>query len=153
MYKEIAELRPYFYSIREFNATEVSLDVKLPLSWEVSLNVLKYPNIRFKEQDRDEVKKLISFVGLKTEVGYNLLFESVKGIITFNMDKERKERLLEEKINELKKLFQEKDLNALEGLKFNEMYEDKGTTRIGLSDSERYGEDASGDSKSQEEID
>lgn len=142
MYKEIAELRPYFFSIREFNSTEVSLDVKLPLSWEASLNVTKHPNIRFKEQDRNEQTKLMSFVSQKTEIGYKELFECVKGIITFNMDKERKERLLEEKINELKKLFQEKDLNSLEGLKFNEMYEDKGTTGIGLSDTEGFGENS-----------
>lgn len=148
MYKEIAQLRPYFFSIREFNATEVSFDIKLPLLWDVSLDVTGRPLCRFKEQDRNEVTKLISFVGPKTEAGYNDLFESVKSIITFNMDKERKERLLEEKINELKKLFQEKDLSSLESLKFNEMYEDKGTTGIGLSDTEGYGEDASRDSKS-----
>jgi ATP-dependent Lon protease len=142
MYKEIAELRPYFFSIREFNSTEVSLDVKLPLLWEVSLDVTGHPNMRFKEQDRNDVTKLMSFVNEKTEQGYIELFKRVKGIITYNLEKERKERLLEEKINELKKIFQEKDLTSLENLKFNEMYEDKGTTGIGLSDSEGYGEDS-----------
>jgi len=152
MYNEISEIRPYFFSIREFSSTEVSLDVKLPLLWDISLDVTEHPNMRFKEQDRNEVTKLISFVNQKTEYGYKELFKCVKGMITFNLEKERKGRLLEEKINELKKLFKEKDLSTLENLNFGQVYEE----RIGTGDVQighTSGEESEGDSKSQEETD
>lgn len=38
MYKEITELRPYFHSLREIN-TEVSFDLKLPLTWEITPDI------------------------------------------------------------------------------------------------------------------
>lgn len=152
MYKEIIELRPYFSSLREFS-NDVSLDVKLPLSWGIFYTKEAYPLTKFKEQDKNEVTKLVSFISPKTEQGYLEVFKCVKFIITSNLDKERKERLLEEKINELKKLFQEKDLESLENLKFDNLYEREGTEGIGLSDSEGLGENSEGDTGIQEDTD
>lgn len=152
MYKEISELRPYFHSLREFNA-DVSLDVKLPVLWDEKPNQKDFPNVRFKEQDGNDKTKLMSYVSSKNEAGYRDIFKCVKSIITFNLERERKERLLEEKINELKKLFKEKDLNLLENLKFEQLYEHKTGEGIELSDSEGFGENSIGDSEPQEEND
>lgn len=140
MYKEISELRPYFHSLREFN-TDVSLDVKLPLLWEINPNIKEFPNVRLKEQDKNDKTKLISYITSNSLEGYDEVFSCVKSIVTLNLDRERKERLLEEKINELKKLFKEKDLNLLESLKFEQLYDAKGREGIGLSDSEGLEED------------
>lgn len=152
MYKEITELRPYFHSLREFNK-EVSFDLKLPLSWEITPDSSVFKSVIFKEQDKNEKTKLVSYIAPKTEAGYVEVFKCVKHVITFNLEKERKERLLEEKINELKKLFQDKDLELLETLKFDELYGRERTEGIGLPDSEGLGEDSEGNSGSQEETD
>lgn len=152
MYKEITELRPYFHSLREFN-TEVSFDLKLPLLWEITPDISIFKSVKFKEQDKNEKTKLVSYIAPKTEAGYNEVYKCVKHIITANLEKERKERLLEEKIKELKKLFQEKDLELLENLKFDELYGRERTEGIELPDTEGYSEESSGDSSLQEETD
>lgn len=150
MYKEITELRPYFHSLREFNS-DMSLDLKIPPHWIVDYQLKEYPNTKFKEQDANEKTKLVSFIAQKTETGYNEVFRCVKHVITFNLDKERKERLLEEKINELKKLFKEKDLSTLENLKFEQIYEEQiGTGNIQIG--ETSGEESEGDFSPQEEV-
>jgi len=160
MYKEIVELRPYFHSLREFN-TDVSLDVKLPVLWEITPEEKTYPNTRIKEQDRNDKTKLISYITSNSEQGYTEVFKCVKQIIKINLEKERKERLLEEKINELKKsfedkmnelkkVFEEKDLSSLEKLKVVDLHEHKTTEGIGLSDSEGLGQDQLGTTSSEE---
>lgn len=152
MYKEITELRPYFHSLREFN-TDMSLDMKFPLNWEITYETKSFPITKYKEQDKNDKTKLISFIAPKTEAGYKEAFKCVKFIINLNIERETKERLLEEKINELKKLFQEKDLKLLENLKFEELYGRERTEGIGLSDSEGCTEDSEGDSSPEEETD
>ena len=152
MYKEIVELRPYFHSLREFN-TDVSFDLKLPLSWEITFDESIFKSVKLKEQDKNEKTKLVSYISPKTEAGYKEVIKCVKHIITYNLEKERKERLLEEKIKELKKLFQEKDLELLENLKFEELYGRERTEGIGLSDTEGYTEDSEGTSGGEEETD
>ena len=152
MYKEITLLRPYFHSLREFN-TEVSFDLKLPLSWEITPDISIFKSVKFKEQDKNEKTKLVSYIAPKTEDGYREVYKCVTHIITANLEKERKERLLEEKIKELKKLFQEKDLELLENLKFDELYGRERTEGIGLPDTEGYSEDSEGDSVGEEETD
>lgn len=149
MYKEIVELRPYFHSLREIK-NNVSLDIKLPISWEINYSIDQFPSTNFKEQDKNETTKLISFIADNTENGYNDAFNFAKHVIIFNIEKEKKQHLLEEKIKELKKLFQEKDLELLENLKFEELYERERTEGIGLSDSEGYTEDSEGDNDVQE---
>lgn len=160
MYKEISELRPYFHSLREFN-TDVSLDVKLPVLWNITPVLKDYPNVRVKEQDKNDKTKLISYISANNAPGYNEVFKCVNSVISFNLDREKKEQLLEEKINELKKsfddkmnelkkVFEEKDLSTLENLKVVDLYEHKTTEGIGLSDSEGLGSDQSRTPESEE---
>lgn len=160
MYKEIVELRPYFHSLREFN-TDVSLDVKIPVLWDNIPEQKDFPGVRFKEQDRDQKSKLVSYITDNNSIGYTEVFKCVKQVIKTNLEKEQKERLLEEKINELKKsfedkmnelkkVFEEKDLSSLEKLKVVDLHEHKTGERIELSDSERLGKDTVGASESEE---
>ena len=161
MYNEIVEIRPYFHSLREFN-TDVSLDVKLPVYWEIITNQKDFPNVRIKEQDKNDKTKLISYISINSSMGYDEVFKCVKHIIHINLEKEKKERLLEEKINELKKsfedkmnelkkVFEEKDLSSLENLKVINLYEHKTGEGIGISDSEGLGSNPIGTSSTEEE--
>ncbi|MFA6089733.1 MAG: hypothetical protein WC755_07775 [Candidatus Woesearchaeota archaeon] len=161
MYKEIVELRPYFHSLREFN-TDVSLDIKIPILWDIISEQKDFPNIRFREQDRNEKTMLISYITINDADGYNDVFKCVRQVIKSNLEKEKKVKLLEEKIdelkksfdnkmNELKKVFEEKDLSSLEKLKVADLYEHKTGKGIELSNSERLGEDTNGTSGAEKE--
>lgn len=146
MYKQILELRPYFRSLREFNS-DVSLDINVPITWDIIPEITNFPNIIYKQQDTNEISQLISYVTKKDQKGYDELLSCVKLVITFNLEREKKEKLLEEKIIELKKLFQERNLESLEKLKF-EQHDSKNEERFGLSDSEGFRKDPDGDLKS-----
>jgi hypothetical protein len=47
------------------------------------------------------------------------MYQNIIGIINFNIEREEKERLLDEKIGELKKLFDSQKLENLKELKFD----------------------------------
>lgn len=132
MYKIILQLRPYFYSLRELT-NEMTIDVKIPLTWEIFYTKEEFPFVKFKEQDSNNVTKLISFIAPKNEEGYEQCLTCVKQIIHKNLEKERKEKLLDEKIKELTRLFKEKDLGTLEKLKFDNLYEESYRTGTELA--------------------
>ena len=48
-----------------------------------------------------------------------MIYQNIIGIINFNLEREEKERLLDEKIGELKKLFDSQKLENLKELKFD----------------------------------
>ena len=151
MYKEIAELRPYFRSLREIK-NQIALDVQLPLTWIDTFEQKEFPNVKIMSQDSDDRIKLVSYISTTDELGYKSVFKYVKQVVLINIERERKEKLLEEKINELKKLFKEKDLNSLENLNFEQLYEHEGEG-IRISNSEGHREEELGDSITQEKID
>ena len=102
-------------------------------------------------QDSDDRIKLVSYISTTDELGYKSVFKYVKQVVLINIERERKEKLLEEKINELKKLFKEKDLNSLENLNFEQLYEHEGEG-IRITNTEGHIEEELGDSITQEKI-
>ena len=65
-----------------------------------------------------------SFVSEFDESNLNLTVNNIKNIIHYNKEIELKERLLKQKIDELKKIFESKKLENLKTLKF-ELFEEK----------------------------
>lgn len=110
MYDLIANLRPYFFSLREIDKN-VSLDLKIPASWKLE-HIQKissqYKSIELKVQDKNEKFFLISFVTLATEEGYNTARVCASEVITFNKELLEKEKLFKAKMGELEKQFKEK---------------------------------------------
>jgi len=111
------ETKPYLKSLR-YLKDFVSFDIFLKSSWGIPK---KYTNgIEVMSQDNSDRPnyKLYSFV-VKNDVNeVNSLQEGIKGIFNYNQEKEEKERLFKEKVQELKGMFESKDVNELKKLNF-----------------------------------
>jgi hypothetical protein len=96
-YKELLVLEPYFKSIRKLK-DYLSFDLEIPKTW-------KLPKKFVKEE------QIVEFENT------NLIF-NIKNVIDFNRELEEKEKLFQNKVNELKNFFEKENLQNLQGLKF-----------------------------------
>jgi hypothetical protein len=134
MFESIKSLQPYFFSLREIE-NNVSLDIKLPLNWVFESTTQLYSGIKTKVQDKNERFSLLSLIATSTAEGYKIVFDCAKEIVNINLEEEEKKRLFEQKVNELKMLFQHGSLDKLKEINFIEEYVEQDTTRIGLVES------------------
>ena len=107
MFEEINQLKPYFFSLREIG-DNVSLDIKLPLSWKSESVVGVYKTITGKIQDKNDKFNLLSLVSSATKEGYDTVFKCALELITVNTEEEEKKKLFEQKVKELKEIFEQK---------------------------------------------
>jgi hypothetical protein len=152
VFEFIKQLRPYFFSLREIE-NNVSLDIKLPLTWKFEHIVTPYRTIKTKVQDKNEKFTLLSIVSNATKEGYEVIAACSLEIIKINREEEEKRRLFEQKVSELKTLFQHESLDKLKDITFIETY---GKQEIRPDDrlvGEGDGEGQSGDTESQEDDD
>lgn len=118
MFETIFSLRPFFFSLREIKEN-VSLDIKIPSSWNISTDITGVNNeVSIKVQDENDRNRLISLVGIATKSGYDAVFSSAKQIINYNQEIEEKNRLFNEKVEELKKFFLEAPIEKLKDISF-----------------------------------
>lgn len=148
MFDSIRFLRPYFFSLREID-NNVSLDIKLPVTWKLESIILQYKSIKYKVQDKNEKFTLVSLISHATADGYDIAFSCAKEIITVNKEMEEKQRLLQQKIKELEVLFQHQSLDKLKEISFIEDARQENTTGIKLVES-GGGEGLKGDTIPQE---
>lgn len=152
MYEIIKNLRPYFYSLREIE-NNVSLDIKIPLTWDFSDILKPYSTITHKVQDKNERFVLLSLISVGNEEGYEIVFHCALEIITVNKEEEEKQNLFKQKVKELESLFKKEKLDKLKSLNLNidvneqELEIRDGTLREGKE------EESIGDRIPQEKID
>jgi hypothetical protein len=151
MLENIISLRPYFFSLREIEGN-VSLDMKLPLSWKYETIVSPYRSIKVKVQDKSEKFTLISLISAATKDGYDVVFACSLEIVNVNKEEEEKRKLFQEKVKELESLFQKETLNKLKDLNFLDTYEQGDETSIELV-GEGDGEGSIGNTETQDEND
>lgn len=139
VFDTINSLRPFFFSLREIKET-VSLDIKIPSSWKHEIEIK--PEVTLKIQDQNEKSKLISLISPATKEGYDAVFTAGKKIIKTNQEMEERNKLFNEKIEELKKFFLEAPLDKLKEISFNkDNVRDKTSTgEIELGDPEGSGD-------------
>lgn len=117
LYKDISKLYPYIISIRKLK-TYLSFDVSFPNSW-------KLPKKYVPENSAVEIEssipneRSISFVSEFNEDSVDKTTFNILRIIQYNKEREEKERLLQDKVNELKNIFEKQDLTTLKSLQFN----------------------------------
>ena len=112
MFDYLKKIGPYFFQLRKLEDYLV-FDVLFPSSWKLPKRFIQEDKfINNGETDKEELS--LSFITDFTESGVDLMYQNIIGIINFNIEREEKERLLDEKIGELKKLF---DSQKLENLK------------------------------------
>lgn len=122
MYKELKDIFNYLVTVRVLK-TYVSIDVEFPIGWKIPKKFVQEDKIMENEKMNKD-KRFFSFVSEFDEEALNSTLKSIKSIISYNKEIELKEKLLKQKIDELKKIFESEHLDSLQNLKF-ELLEEK----------------------------
>ena len=116
MYNEFKDIFSYLISIRKLK-TYLSIDIEFPDTWKIPKRFVQEDKI-MENQKVSENTRFFSFVSEFDENILNLTVDNIKKIIFYNKKIELKEKLLKQKIDELKKIFESKKLENLQTLKF-----------------------------------
>lgn len=108
----IKKIEPYFKGL-EYIGDYVLVKALFKKNW----TILPSDDDSIKISNDDDDKYLFYYYSNKS-VDYNKIFDLIDKTISFNMDSEKKVSLLKEKIEELRKLFIEHDIDTLKNLKF-----------------------------------
>lgn len=118
----ISHLFPYLSGIRKVKQY-VSIDLILPGNWIFPTEIVEKTNVVQNENHKGN-GTFLSFVALpddKMDQTLEVIFE----LITFNLERQEKEKLLKDKILELRQIFENSKLNELQNLKFDLPFEDQ----------------------------
>ncbi|MEI7489539.1 MAG: hypothetical protein WCJ72_19395 [Chryseobacterium sp.] len=116
-YKEIAPFIDYIHSIRRLK-TYMSFDMVFPTKWTISKNIIDEGEI-VAFQAEDQNYKGISFVAQIDESNISLVLTKIARIIKSNKERELKERLFKQTVEQLKQTFEKTDLDKLQNLYFD----------------------------------
>ena len=131
LYKEFSSLLPYLQSVRKLE-TYLSFDVSFPKNWKLLKRYVDEEKV-MEQPSKIDNERMFSFVTEITEESVGLITQNIKGIINYNLELEEKERLFQNKVEELKSIFEKSNLNNLKGLSFEIKPE---TKKITLEDGE-----------------
>jgi len=116
-YNFINNTKKYLKSVRVIK-DYISFDMTFPNTWSILKSQTKNVEV-IKSKSEDEGKMVISFVSQFGEESINNLENSIQSIIKYNIEKEEKEMLFKNKVEELKRIFESQKLDNLKGLKFD----------------------------------
>jgi hypothetical protein len=116
LYSDIQEIFNYLVSVRKLK-TYLSFDIELPNTWKIPKRFASEDKV-VEIQSKTENKRSFSFVSEFDEENVDKTVENIKKIISYNKEIELKERLLQQKIQELKQIFEKTNLDNLQSLKF-----------------------------------
>ena len=129
LYKEFSSLLPYLQSVRKLKEY-FSFDVSFPITWKLPKKYVD--ENRVVEQDsKTSTHRFFSFVSEINEEDVDGITSNIKSIVKYNLEREEKEQLFENKVNELKGIFEKQNLKNLKNLKFQ-----LNTNKIELIDDE-----------------
>ena len=129
LYKEFSSLLPYLQSVRKLKEY-FSFDVSFPITWKLPKKYVD--ENRVVEQDsKTSTHRFFSFVSEINEEDVDRITSNIKSIVKYNLEREEKEELFENKVNELKGIFEKQNLKNLKNLKFQ-----LNTNKIELIDDE-----------------
>jgi hypothetical protein len=118
VYEIIKSLKPYFFSLREIK-DNVSLDLKLPVSWKYEKIAQVYKTLQLKIQDKNDKDVLISFICTATQEGYDIAFQCANEVVEKNLEEEKKRELFDKKVREMRDMFEKMGLDELEKITFD----------------------------------
>jgi hypothetical protein len=116
LYKEFSSLLPYLQSVRKLERY-LSFDVSFPTTWKLPKKFVDEEKV-MEQTSKMEGHRFFSFVAEISEESVELLSNNLKSIIKYNHDREEKERLFQNKVEELKNIFEKQDLTSLKNLNF-----------------------------------
>jgi hypothetical protein len=116
LYKEFSGLFPYLQSVRKLEKY-LSFDVSFPISWKLPKKFVEEDKV-MEQESKEANHRFFSFVCEITENGVESISQNLQNIIKYNLEREEKEQLFENKVNELKAVFEKQTLRNLKSLKF-----------------------------------
>jgi hypothetical protein len=116
-YKELLPFVEYIHSIRKLESY-LSFDMKFPVKWSIPKSIIDEGKIiGFEVEDQNQ--KGITFVTKINEAEVSLILVKIGKIIKLNKERELKERLFKETVDQLKQTFEKTDLDKLKNLYFD----------------------------------
>jgi hypothetical protein len=121
-YKELVPFIDYIHSIRRLE-TYLSFDMKFPTKWSLPKSIVEEGQVVGFETDNQNLKG-ISFVSSINEKEISTILVKIGKVIKLNKEKELKERLFKQTVEQLKQTFEKTDLDKLQNLYFDFENED-----------------------------
>jgi len=115
-YKELSPFVEYLHSIRKLK-NYLSFDMVFPSKWSLPKNLVEEGQIVGFEAENQNLKG-ISFVSPIDDSEVSKTLTKITRIIKLNKEKELKERLFKETVEQLKSTFEKTDLDKLKNLNF-----------------------------------
>ena len=116
LYKEFSDLLPYLQSVRKLKEY-FSFDVMFPTTWKLPKKYVD-ENRLVEQESKTSNQRFFSFVSEINEEDVERISTNIKNIVRYNLDREEKEKLFEDKVTELKTIFEKQTLKSLKNLKF-----------------------------------
>ena len=142
-YKEIAPFVEYIHSIRKLESY-LSFDMKFHTKWSIPKSIVDEGQVVGFEVE-DPNMKGITFISPIGEKEVSSIIVKIGKIIKLNKERELKERLFKQTVEQLKQTFEKTDLDKLQNLYFDfEVGDELDTdleTEIDLED-EQYGQES-----------
>jgi hypothetical protein len=117
MYNELKDIFQFLVSVRKLK-TYLTIDIEFPSNWKIPKKYVIEDKI-VENEKLNENNRFFSFVTEFNEVEMNQTVSNIKKIISYNKEIEMKEKLLKQKIDELKRIFEKENLDNLQSLKFD----------------------------------
>lgn len=144
LYENIQVLEPYFHSIRKHQSFLI-VDVRIPKAWTFKESLVPVKEVvGFKDNGIKGEFRFLSFYSEQDNEKVELAINTILEVINTNQEREEKERLLQEKIIELKRRFETNDLDSLKGLHFDISEPTETTTELTQDEEIKETEDEDG---------
>lgn len=117
MYNELKDIFQFLVSVRKLK-TYLTIDIEFPANWKIPKKYVIEDKI-VENEKLNENYRFFSFVSEFNEVEMNQTVSNIKKIVSYNKEIEMKEKLLKQKIDELKRIFEKENLDNLQSLKFD----------------------------------
>ena len=116
-YKELLPFVEYIHSIRKLESY-LSFDMKFPTKWSIPKSIIDEGKIiGFEVEDQNQ--KGITFVTSISESEVCMILVKIGKIIKLNKERELKERLFKQTVDQLKQTCEKTDLDKLKNLYFD----------------------------------
>jgi hypothetical protein len=132
LYIELEPFIPYLHSLRKLESY-LTLDLKFPSKWVIPKNLVdEKRTVTFEVEDTNF--KGVSFVMEISSTELESTINRVSKIIKLNQEKEIKEKLFKQTVEQLKKTFEQTNLDKLQGLYFDFASEEDDDTNLDTYD-------------------
>ena len=117
LYKELAPFVEYIHSIRKLK-NYLSFDMVFPTKWNLPKSIVEEGEIVGFQAENENLKG-ISFVSKIDESSVSTTFTKIARVIKLNKERELKEKLFKQTVEQLKQTFEKTDLDKLQNLYFD----------------------------------